>query len=157
MHLPQPMSSTSPPVPPLWMSRHVRCQIMRTIGARPAETGGILLGPIGGSDITGFYFDETAECSHSTYTPDVPTLRRKMNEEWLPAGIDMKGFVHSHPGHFARLSGGDLEFIRRLLQKNPDMAFFAAPIVIPRAFLLQPILVSADRPDLQHRTHLRLF
>ena len=149
--------STSPPVPPIWMCRHVRCQIMCTIGAHPPETGGILLGPIGGNDITGFYFDATAACSGATYSPDHMTLRRKMKEEWLPAGLDMKGFVHSHPGSFDRLSDGDLTYIRRLLEKNPDMSFFAAPIVIPRAFRLQPIIVLADQPDVQRRTHLRLF
>lgn len=45
------------PAPSIWMSRHVHCQIMCTIGARPAETGGILLGPVGSDDVTDFYFD----------------------------------------------------------------------------------------------------
>lgn len=154
------MSESSQPVtaiPPICMSRHVRCQIMCTIGALRPETGGILLGPVGGTDITDFYFDATARCSGATYSPDHVTLRRKMKEEWLPAGLDMKGFVHSHPGGFDRLSGGDLVYIRRLLEKNPDMPFFAAPIVIPQAFRLRAIIVMADQPDVQRPTHLHLF
>lgn len=139
------------------MSRHVHCAILCMIGARRPETGGILLGPIGSNDVTDFYFDATASCSGATYTPDHVTLRRKMNEEWVPAGIDMKGFVHSHPGGFDRLSAGDLAYIRRLLEKNADMSVFAAPIVIPEAFCLRAIVVLADQPSIQRPTTLRLF
>jgi len=85
----------------------------------------------------------TASCSGATYTPDHVTLRRRMKEVWLPARLDMKGFVHSHPGEFDRLSHGDLVYIRRLLDKNPDMSVFTAPIVIPESFRLRTIVVLA--------------
>jgi proteasome lid subunit RPN8/RPN11 len=158
----QPMNKYRPTAidlsaPQICMSRHVRCQIMCTIGALSPETGGILLGPIGSNDITDFYFDATAICSYGTYTPDYVTLRRKMKEVWMPSGIDMKGFVHSHPGGLDRLSQGDLDYIRRLLQKNPDMSVFAAPIVIPEAFRLRAIVVLADQPSIQRPTNLQLF
>jgi proteasome lid subunit RPN8/RPN11 len=145
------------PVPPICMSRHVRCAILCTVGALPPETGGILLGPVGSDDVTDYYFDATAACSGATYTPDHVTLRRKMKDEWVPAGLDMKGFVHSHPGGLDRLSGGDLIYIRRLLEKNPDMRMFAAPIVIPEAFRLRAIVVMADQPGVQRTTTLELF
>lgn len=147
----------TPPVPPIWMSRHVRCAIMSTIGARMPETGGILLGPTASDDITHFYFDRTADCSGATYTPDHLTLRRKMKEEWLPADLDFKGFCHSHPAGFDRLSGGDMVYIRRLLERNPEMRVFAAPIVIPHSFSIRAILVLADQPDVQRPTELCLF
>ena len=147
----------APRVPPIVMSRRVRCRIMGSIGARGPETGGILLGPIGSSDITDFYFDATASCSTATYTPDYVTLNRMMRQVWMPGGLDMKGFVHSHPGGFDRLSAGDLEYIHRLLKKNPDMSFFAAPIVIPEAFRLRAIVVLADEPLVQRPTHLRFL
>jgi proteasome lid subunit RPN8/RPN11 len=145
------------PVPPICMARHVRCQIMCTIGARGPETGGILLGPIGSNDVTDFYFDQTGVCTYGTYTPDHVTLIRKMKEVWLPSGIDMKGFIHSHPGSSARLSNGDMIYIRRLLQINPDMNVFAAPIVIPQAFRLEAIVVLAEQPHIQRPTNLQLF
>jgi proteasome lid subunit RPN8/RPN11 len=147
---------TARPAPPLTMTARVRCRIMCTIGARRPETGGILLGPVGRNDITDFYFDATGACSGATYSPDHVTLRRKMRDEWLPAGLDMKGFVHSHPGGFDRLSHGDLVYIRRLLAKNPDMSVFAAPIIIPEAFRLRAIVVLADQPGVQRPTTLRL-
>ena len=143
--------------PSLTMSRHVHCAIMCTIGARRPESGGILLGPIGSNDITDYFFDATASCSGATYTPDHLTLRRNMQDLWLPAGVDMKGFVHSHPGGFDRLSQGDLTYIRRLLEKNPDMNVFAAPVVIPEAFRLRAIVVLADQPSVQLPTTLRLL
>jgi proteasome lid subunit RPN8/RPN11 len=144
-------------VPQISMSRHVVCQIMCTVGVHAPETGGILLGPIGTSDITDFYFDSSAQCSSATYTPDHLTLRRKMQEQWLPSGTDFKGFCHSHPGRFDRLSEGDLHYIRRLLDKNPDIKAFAAPIVIPKEFRLRPIVVLREKPDVQRAATLRIF
>jgi hypothetical protein len=144
-------------IPPIVMTRDVRCQIMCTIATRRPEAGGILLGPIGSMDVTAYHFDSTATTSTSTYTPDHIALRRKMQELWIPSGIDMKGLVHSHPGRFDRLSGGDMIYIRRLLEKNPDLSFFIAPIVIPQEFRIQPIIVLADKPDIQCPTRLELF
>ena len=153
----KPLNNPSRAAPPIWMSRHVRCAIMSTIGACVPETGGILLGPIGSHDITDFYFDITAACSGATYTPDHITLRQKMRDEWQPAGLDLKGFVHSHPGNLDRLSEGDMVYIRRLLEKNPDMTEFAAPIVIPHAFRIRAIVVLAEQPDVQRPTQLKVF
>ena len=144
-------------IPQIWMSRQVPCKIMHTIGAKSPETGGILLGPIGTSDITDFYFDSTATCTGGTYTPDHLMLQKKMRQEWQPSGVDMKGFAHSHPGSFDRLSRGDMVYIRRLLEINADMSSFAAPIVIPKEFRLQAIVVLRNQPSVQHATSLRLF
>lgn len=145
-----------PDVPSIVVQRRVVCRIMCSVGVQPAETGGILLGPIGSGEITDFFFDASASCSSVTYTPDHVTLRRKMRDEWLPAGLDFKGFVHSHPGNFDRLSGGDLAYIRRLLEKNPDIAAFAAPIVIPHQFRFRPFVVLRERPDHGYATTLQI-
>lgn len=150
-------SDSASPVPPICMNRHVRCQIMCTIGTRYPETGGVLLGPVGSNDVTDFYFDVTAQCSGATYSPDHLTIRRKMREEWLPFGIDMKGLVHSHPGNYDRLSEGDMVYIQRLLEINPEMSVFAAPIVFPEQFRLHAFVVLADQPRIQHPTYLRLI
>lgn len=147
----------APRVPPIVMAPRVRCQIMCTVGARRPESGGILLGPIGSNDVTDFHFDASASCSGATYTPDHVTLNRLMRAVWVPGGLDMKGFVHSHPGGFDRLSHGDLEYIGRLLKRNPDMPYFAAPIVIPEAFRLCAIVVLAEAPLVQRPTRLRLL
>ena len=124
------------------MSHEAYKKIMNSICSRPAESGGILLGPIGTNEITDFYFDHGANCSGATFSPDYVTLNRKMKEEWIPDGIDMKGFVHSHPGLLDRLTSGDLSYIKRLLNKNTDMDMFIAPVVIPREYRMRPMIVS---------------
>ena len=143
--------------PVLRMATDAYRAVMCTVGAYAPETGGILLGPVDADDVTGFYFDSGANVSRATYSPDTATLKRKMKDEWLPANIDMKGFVHSHPGDMARLSAGDLVYIERLLAINPDMGVFLAPIVIPRRFRLQPIVVFQTAPRTPVRAHLELF
>jgi proteasome lid subunit RPN8/RPN11 len=145
------------PAPPIRMSRHAMCQVMTSIAACGPETGGILLGPIGSTDICEFHFDRTAVCSLATYSPDHLTLSRLMKQIWMPSGLDLKGFCHSHPSDSARLSAGDLIYIRRLLQINPDMDRFAAPIVIPKSFRMEAIVVLAEQPDIQRPTYFELF
>jgi len=130
---------------------------MNSICSRSPESGGILLGPVGTNEITEFYFDQGGRCSGATYSPDHVGLMRKMKEEWLPAGIDMKGFVHSHPGRMDWLTGGDLSYISRLLDKNPKMELFFAPIVIPCEFRLRPIVVLRKRPRLAQEANLEFF
>jgi hypothetical protein len=144
-------------IPPIRMDRHLPCRIMRALASRRPESGGILLGPIGCDDITDFYFDATAECTGATYTPDHVTLGRKLKQQWLPVGVDFKGFVHSHPRGCDRLSWGDMRYIQRLLAKNPDMNFFAAPIVNPQEFCLRPIIVLREQPQVQRPTTFMLF
>lgn len=143
---------------PLVNVAHKVCkEIMLTIGKRPPESGGILLGPVGTNDVTDFYFDHGGTCTNATYSPDCKTLKRMMKEQWLPAGIDMKGFVHSHPGSFDRLSAGDLVYISRLLEINDDMPFFTAPIVIPSEFRLRPLVVLRDNPKTAREARFEYF
>ncbi len=143
--------------PALYMTYEAYQSVMRSVASRPAETGGILLGPIDSDEVTGFYFDGSADCTGGTYSPNHPVLVSKMKSEWVPSGLDMKGFVHSHPGDYARLSPGDLVYIERLLAINPDMGVFAAPIVIPHQFRMQPIVVLREAPCVQRHARLILI
>ncbi|MHA1950308.1 MAG: Mov34/MPN/PAD-1 family protein [Candidatus Thorarchaeota archaeon] len=139
------------------MSHEAYKEIMNSICARPAESGGILLGPIGTNEVTHFYFDRGANCTRATYSPDHITLNKKMKEEWLPAGIDMKGFVHSHPGLLDRLTLGDLAYIKRLLNTNSDMEFFIAPIVIPGEYRMRPMIVGKQDCYQPRAARIELF
>lgn len=139
------------------MASHVCRGILSVNGALPAETGSILLGPIGSNDITDFYFDHTAACSAGTYAPDHVTLNRLLKTLWMPNGLDFKGFAHSHPRGFDRLSGPDLQYIGRLLKANPDMTVFSAPIVLPSEYRLCPFVVHHDRPECAIPAQLILF
>lgn len=143
-------------IPPITITRRALDDIFRSIASQEPETGGILLGPVGSDEVTVFHFDASAKCSSGTYSPDTVTLARKMKEEWLPSGLDLKGFCHSHPGTFDRLSSGDITYIGRLLEINPDMNVFVAPIVIPFQFRIRPIIVLRSQPDRPYFTTLRI-
>lgn len=150
-------SDISQEEPEVRMSRTVYKEILMSVGSQPPETGGILLGPTDSSEITGFFFDQGGNCTGASYTPDIITLRRKMKEDWIPSGIDMKGFVHSHPWRLDQLTKGDLNYIARLLQKNEDMDVFVAPIVIPSEYRMRPIVVLRENPEVPQEAKLVLF
>ncbi|MFG0285173.1 MAG: Mov34/MPN/PAD-1 family protein [Phycisphaerales bacterium JB039] len=153
-----PLLSGLPSVaqPRLEIARRAYRQMME-LALRPAETGGILLGPIGGSVVTDFHFDAGGACTGSTYSPDHITLQRLMDAQWLPSGLDMKGFAHSHPGQLDRLSAGDLAYIDRLLRANDDIDPFIAPIVLPAACRICPIVVPRRWPLVPLRARLIIF
>lgn len=98
-----------------------------SVGALPAETGAML-----GCDRDGVIrhvrFDSTSSTTGSTYSPDVATMSRVLNETWRPAGIELAGFAHSHPGGF-QPSGGDLLYAQRILDAIPRLARLILPIV----------------------------
>ena len=128
------------------MTRKAFDKSMLTIGSRPPEKGGLLLGEIGSDDVYDFFFDSGGDFTDASYSPDHVTLNKKMKEEWMPAGIDMKGFEHSHPGRLDVLTREDLKYIERLLKANPDMSRFIAPIIIPSEFRMHMMVVYRDNP-----------
>ena len=117
----------------LRMTTRVWRQIEESVGSRPAETGG----PLGGSRDTflveRFHFDRSARQTGATYSPDHEELNRIFREEWNLGGINLLGFVHSHPTHFWRPSGGDLAYARDILRAIPDLPYLLLPIVKTRA------------------------
>jgi len=143
--------------PVLPMARAAYEDILLHIASRPAESGGILLGPIGGNEITRFHFDHAGSCTSSSYSPDHIGLSQRMKQDWLPSGIDMKGFAHSHPGRLDWLTTGDLRYIRRLLTANDDMDVFVAPIVIPIEFRIRPIVVLRTDMSTARQAKLVLY
>jgi proteasome lid subunit RPN8/RPN11 len=102
--------------------------IRKTIGTLPPESGGLLAGSRKTGVITFFYFDDLANCSSVGYSPDTVTLNlllTRLNAE----GIDMLGFVHSHPAGLHQPSGGDIYYCRKIFAANPGMPFLVIPIV----------------------------
>jgi len=139
------------------MSQRAYRKMMYYICSRPAESGGILLGPVGSNEVTDFYFDSGGTCTGASYSPDHVTLNKLMKQKWLPAGIDMKGFLHSHPGQLDWLTNGDMVYINRLLDKNADMDMFIAPIVIPNQYRIRPIVVMRKQPRTALEAKIDLF
>lgn len=117
-------------LPGLTITESVLREIYLTIGSRPAESGG----PIGGSRASGvvthFHFDRSAAQTGSTYSPDYQLLNQLFADDWNPNGINLLGFVHSHPPGFRQPSGGDLDYAKRILEAVPELHGLYLPIVI---------------------------
>lgn len=113
---------------PLVFTDHVWNTIRRTIGSRRAESGGALGGTRGTSIIEHFHFDPTASTNDVQYYPDHQKMNRIFRDEWNPAGINLIGFVHSHPAGNRRPSGQDLRYATQILDAIPELDTFITPI-----------------------------
>lgn len=116
----------------LSLTRQVYDEIEGTIGCLAAETGGMLGGDRRKGLVTRFHFDGLAAKTGVTYTPDIAELNRVLSEEWGPQGVELVGFVHSHPGGPRRPSGGDITYARAILRAIPDMREVMLPIVMAK-------------------------
>jgi len=122
--------------------------IKQTIGSRPAEYGGLLGGSRDDFLITEFHFDESAHRTSGTYSPHTVSVNKLLRDEWNPAGINLLGFVHSHPPGLRVPSGGDLAYAARILDHVPDLKEILLPLVISEAdtgdFEFLPFAVVRD-------------
>lgn len=121
-----PGCATTPP--PLRLSPRVLQAIRRTIGRRPAESGG----PLGVDQegvVVRFRFDDLAYVDGAIYRPDVPSLNRLFRTAWNPRGFRLGGFVHSHPRGLIAPSEGDRIYAARLLEVLPRLERLYLPIV----------------------------
>lgn len=114
---------------PIAMTRTVHDIIRSSIGAAPAESGAMLGGPRGSDLVTHIHLDPTAATTRATYSPDVATANRVLAEEWRPAGIELMGFVHSHPSGYRQPSSGDIAYATRILDALPRIDRLYLPIV----------------------------
>lgn len=90
------------------IKREAFYEFMHTLSSRPAESGGVLLGPVNSDAITHFYFDSGGVCTGNSYSPDYNSLNRKLRQQWRPAGLEIKGIAHSHGGNLNSLTYGDM-------------------------------------------------
>lgn len=123
-----PFSSNSTPQQ-LFMTVDVYDQIHKEIGKRDPEQGG----PLGGNRenfvVEHFYFDKLAQRTGATYSPNYQHLNDLFQKKWNPVGINLLGFVHSHPTGFWRPSSGDLFYAEAILRGIPELEYLLLPIV----------------------------
>ncbi len=113
----------------LRMTTSVQRQIMAAVGGKPPENGMLLGGDPADGVVRHVVFDDGAVRSGSTYSPDHVRLNSLLTDWWRPSGIRLLGFVHSHPGRFARPSSGDLRYAQVILDANQHLARLLMPIV----------------------------
>lgn len=101
-------------------------QIVKTLGSKIPEQGGILVGKDG--VITDFVHDEFAETSSSTYSLNINYLNpiiKKFKED----DKELLGIIHSHPYGCRKLSRQDQEYFSEVLNKAKDVDYLFTPIV----------------------------
>jgi len=116
---------------------------LRELSAREPEFGGLLLGPAGHPAVTHFVPDLTGAAAPSSFTVGAARLNEILRQ-YVPLGLEGKGFAHSHPSGFDRLSPADLRYAAKLLA-NPrnDAAEVLMPVVCDGRFL--PFVVRRGR------------
>jgi proteasome lid subunit RPN8/RPN11 len=130
--------------------------LMNQVGSRSPEKGGVFVGPVGRDYITDFYFDHSATSTGGTYAPDYLTINRILHEHWEPAGLEIKGIAHSHPGNLDSLTYADLSYIKRLMVSNPHMKTFVAPVVLPHHYAVRPLVVSRDQMNRAQQAYFEI-
>lgn len=84
-------------------------EMLKTVGSQNAEAGGLLFGSRKDWVITKFLYDRNAVTTVSTYSFDVGYLNPmidKLEEE----GLQLLGFLHSHPQNCTNLSQPDIQY-----------------------------------------------
>jgi proteasome lid subunit RPN8/RPN11 len=113
---------------PVVFTAEVLMKIEKTVGSLPAETGGPLGGTRGSGGVEHFHLDETSARTAVTYYPDYKAINTLMRMEWNPAGINLLGFIHSHPKGAVRPSRPDLDYATRILAGIPELDRLLLPI-----------------------------
>ena len=135
-------------LPNLVISESVMQEIRQTIGNLRAEQGGPLGGNRDSGVVTDFHFDNSARRTGASYSPDTELLNKLFAEEWNPQGINLLGFVHSHPPSFRQPSGGDIEYATRILAAIPELEYLYLPIIMTEpdtgTFTLLPFVALRD-------------
>lgn len=102
--------------------------IAATVGSRPPESGGGLLGVPDERLVTRFLFDPTARTGASVYHNSEELIQEiaKAEQETSQRFV---GILHSHPRSLARPSGQDRFEFATALAANPDLPLYVSPIV----------------------------
>lgn len=118
--------------------------LLRTVGARPAESGAKGFGPV---DLIGFdrvEFDVTGSngAKDTIYSPDAAWGNERCEHHRSMPGSEMRlwtGDIHSHPENVGVPSGrsgkglGDLGYVEEVFEENETMQWFLMPILTQAA------------------------
>ncbi len=114
-------------------------EILRTVGKKLPESGGILLGSREDFVVRKFVFDPNGSMSYGAYDPDTQFLNKVVKREWEENKLALLGFLHSHPRGVERLSGdwgnntGDIGYMKAIFKAMPALKKFLVPIMFTPA------------------------
>jgi proteasome lid subunit RPN8/RPN11 len=125
-----PVAPRQPRQPLMRWTQPVHRDVMRQIADKPPELGGVLIGPAEEMRATHFIFDETGTGSAVEWIFGHVRINEIL-KEYTARGMDMKGFLHSHPPGSTQLSGQDLrDFRKPFLNPKNDVTEIWAPLVV---------------------------
>ena len=101
--------------------------IRDTIGKAPAETGGYLFGNREDFIIEKIVLDNSNRTS-VTWTMNPSFINPIIKDLWENEGLELIGFVHSHPPAFCRPSGPDVRVFGKYLERF-DCDMLVTPII----------------------------
>lgn len=132
-------------------------QIRKTIGSRPAESGGALFGVLEDLQspipyIREFVFDRGTDASRATYTINVDHVNKHSHLMWDEFGLDYYGQIHSHPYGFKHLSGPDMRYFHEM-HTYMERPYLITPVVFTQPdggeFQMFCYLVGPDMPAVE--------
>ena len=132
--------------------------IAKFVGTKPCETGGLLLAIRGAprNQVDFFLPDERAGVTSVTYSPNV----RWVGECLETPGVELRGFVHSHPRGYPEPSDGDFRYVGRWFEANPQLEVFHLPIIeappLPR-WVLRGVEQHSPNAILEVRKRIRWY
>lgn len=121
-------------------------EIKATVGNKPAESGGLLFGSRKDYTVTRFLFDKNSINTQSSYTFNTGYLNPIIKKWWEEEGLELIGFLHSHPFGIGRLSEPDKKYFASQF-KNIDVEKFLTPIIFSDkdgGFKFIPLVFNKD-------------
>ncbi len=115
------------------MTTKVRDMIHKSIGSRPAESGGALYAkrktiytpyPF----VQDFSFDKGLNTTRTFYEIDHDFVNQQNAIKWQESELDYVGQIHSHPYGFGRLSAPDMKYAHGL-HDYTDLPYMIFPVV----------------------------
>ncbi|WP_396602071.1 Mov34/MPN/PAD-1 family protein [Algibacter sp. R77976] len=104
-------------------------EMLKTVGSRPAESGGLLFGSRKDWVVTKFLYDKNAKTTKSSYSFNVGYLNPMM-DTLAEEGLQLLGFFHSHPQGYKQLSEPDKMYFEKQFNNIP-VDKFLVPLMFP--------------------------
>ena len=124
----------------LMLPQPIYRQIMDTIGANPAESGGVFA--VRGNAVSEYCFDEEAGIGKRFYRPAAQKITEIVNR-WIHEGHRFGGFIHSHGAGETQLSPMDIVTADRVMLAN-GLPFVYMAVVCEEALHLYKVTARPD-------------
>lgn len=113
----------------IFITESVLNKIRKTIGRNAPELGGMLGSSYDQTIIDYYVFDARANVNEVEYSPNTKFLNGVLNNDWGNKGVNLSGFIHSHPKYFCQLSDADIDYAVKIIEAA-GLNYLVMPIVV---------------------------